>query len=211
MEAERIFDMRKLFCISILILIGIVLLSGCAFFNNNNEPSAFSTETVQQTVEPTSAVSMKPAQATPPMSVSPSPSPMVSSDPVTYKDNKIKFEYYDVAQDKMVDATVEVEGTGDVHSAIDAVNDVYIKNVIGDAGVQTNSIIYKEGNIYVDFTDSIYNLNLGSSGESGVLDSIADAYLNNVEGIESVYFSVNDYDYSSGHIEFSKDKPYKTK
>lgn len=200
--------MKKLLIIIFTIIIGIFFLSGCIFFNNN-EPSVSPSETVQPIATPTPTATVKPAQATP--SPSPSPSPTVSSDPVTYEDNKIEFEYYDVAEDKMVDATVEVEGTGDVQSAIDAVNDVYIKKVLGDAGIKTNSIVYKDGNIYVDFTDSIYNLNLGSSGESGVLESIADAYLNNVEGIKAVYFSVNGTDYSSGHIEFSKDEPYKTK
>ncbi len=205
---------KKIFVFTISILSGILLLSGCAFFNNSDESSSSPSETVQETVAATQTPSatMSPmASATPTPSESPSPSPSVSSDPVTYADNKIEFEYYDVEQDKNVDATVEVEGEGDVQSAIDAVNEAYVKKVLGETGIETNSIVYTGGNVYVDFTDSVYNMNLGSTGESALLESIADAYLNNVEGIQAVYFSVNGYDYSSGHIEFSKDEPYKTK
>jgi len=205
--------MKRIIVLAVSVLMVVMLLSGCFLFDRGEDTTPSPSESVQPsaTASASASVTLKPMESSPAPSINPSSTPAPSSDPVTYEDNKIEFEYYDVAQDKTVDATVEIEGEGDVQSAINAVNDVYIKKVLGDSGIQTNSIVYKEGNIYIDFTDSIYNLNLGSAGESSVLESIADAYLNNIDGIKAVYFSVNGYDYSSGHIEFSKDEPYKTK
>ena len=42
-----------------------------------------------------------------------------------------------------------------------------------------------------------------------MLEAIADAYLNNVEEVNAIYYSVNGEDYSSGHIIQGKDQPFK--
>lgn len=203
--------MKKLLVIVIAVCTGI-LLTGCALFSDQ----ASSTPSQSAIVGASGAVTLQQATPSPSISTTPSPTlsasptPSISGDPVVYQDNQINFEYYDVAQDKNVDVTVNVNEGASSAAALDAVNTEYIQKVIGADSIQTNSIVFTDGNIYIDFTDSIYDLNLGSGGEAGVLDSIANAYLNNVEGVKAVYFSVNGQNYSTGHIEINKDKPYKS-
>ncbi len=210
--------MKKLFIIIIMILIG-ALLTGCSLFIKpessssapqvSGEAAVSAVQSAAQT-EAMSAPSAMPAPTAYPTDAWPSPSE--SGDSLTYKDkNKVTIEYYDVAKDAQATATVKLSGDTSAESAMDAVNDIYIQKVIGADSIKTNSIIFKDGNIYIDFTDSIYDLNLGSAGESGVLESIANAYLNNVEGVNAVYYSVNGGNYSTGHIEIDRNQPYKTK
>ena len=211
---------RKFLFIIITVICAAAVLSGCALFNNPENSSSGTQVSANAVISPMATSTMDllgatPSQSatlTPAYSSSGWPSPGTSSDPVTYQDEKkVTVEYYDVNKDAQATATYTISGDVSVGSAMDAVNDIYIQNVIGSDSIKTNTIIFKDGNIYIDFTDSIYGLNLGSTGEAGVLNSIADAYLNNVEGINAVYYSVDGADYSTGHLEFSKDKPYKTK
>lgn len=202
--------MKKCIIITVLIVLSAAL-AGCGLFDQPQvSPSVSHDVSGEVTV---SSAPGTPAQASPTPAPSPSVSPSaIDGDPVTYTDEQtITVEYYDVASDETATATYSLASPGTAQSALDAVNEVYIQNIMGAGSIETNSIVFKGGNIYIDFTQSIYSLNLGSGAEAGVLDSIANAYLNNVQGAAAVYYSVDGQDYSSGHIEIDRNTPYKTK
>lgn len=130
-------------------------------------------------------------------------------EPVAYTGEQLEIKYYDAGQDKTVTEYYDVaEGEGS-QAALNAVNDLFLKGAFGEIGV--NEIIHTDGNIFIDFDDSIYNLSAGSASEYPALEAIADAYLNNVEGIKGVYFTVNGSGYSSMNLEFDADEPFKMK
>jgi len=131
-------------------------------------------------------------------------------EPITYNDSDvIVIKYYDVVADEDVTKEYEVSGDENNQTAFDAVNDLYLKDVLGGEGLEINSVTYTDGNVFVDFTPSVYELGVGSTGELALLDSIADAYLNNVDGIKGVYYLVDGQPYSSDHIEIPANEPYK--
>lgn len=198
--------MKKVVAITI-IMIGVIAFGcGCSCEGEMNATQAAVQSVVSATAVPTATVF---PSATPSVPVSATPGP---SEEVAYKDQTIMFEYYDVAEEKMVEANYTIEeGSASVETALEAVNKAYIEDVMGSEGVAVHSIVFSEGNIFIDFTSSIYGLNLGSGGEIALLDSIADAYLNNVVGAKAVFYTVDGGDYASGHIEIPKGEAYKVK
>lgn len=161
---------------------------------------------VARPIDPPEGVTLEPT---------PTPAPTATpgeDQPITYTDSEtIVIRYYDVVADKDVTREYETGGDGTNKTAFDAVNDLYLKDVLGGEGLAVNAITYTDGNVFVDFTSSIYDLGMGSTGEMALLDSIANAYLNNVEGIKGVYFLVDGTTYSSDHIEIPANEPYKVK
>ncbi|MEG1860050.1 MAG: GerMN domain-containing protein, partial [Christensenellaceae bacterium] len=105
----------------------------------------------------------------------------------------------------------QTDGKNSADAAFKAVNEVFLKDLLGSKGITVNSVLFSDGNLFIDFPKKIYELNLGSAGESSFLESIADTYLNNVEGIKAVYYTVDKEAYASENIELLKDTPYKKK
>ncbi|MEA5003745.1 MAG: GerMN domain-containing protein [Christensenella sp.] len=131
---------------------------------------------------------------------------------VKYNGKSIKIEYYDLVQQKQVETSYEIQGDEkSPEVAMEAVNKAYLEGVLGTSGIKTNSVIYSDGNIFIDFTSDIYEISLGSEGEIALLDSIADAYLNNIDAAKAVFFTVDGKGYASGHIEIKKNEAYKVK
>lgn len=148
-------------------------------------------------------------EATPTPIVTATPGP---DEPITYKDKqKITVKYLDLETNQTKTQAYETEESDSGQAAFDAVNEVYIKGALGAKGIKINSVVFSNGNVFVDFTDSIYSLNMGSNGEYAVMEGVANTYLENVEEIKGVYYTVNGETYSSDHIELMKDQPYKQK
>lgn len=191
----------------ILCVFTLLITFGCTNQNSNAEPGSSAIPS-----ESTIKVD-KPLESAPPIET---PTPVVTAtpgvdQPIDYKSKeKIVIDYYDVVSEKTVTKEYEI-GTGESNrTAFDAVNEIYLKDLLESKnGIQVNSVTHTDGNVFIDFTDSIYQTNFGSTGEVALLDSIADAYLNNVEGIKGVYYTVNGKPYSSGHIEIPANQPYK--
>ncbi|MEG0630743.1 MAG: GerMN domain-containing protein [Christensenellaceae bacterium] len=206
--------MRKVVIICVIVCM-MMTVASCACSNNElddnmSAPTSTAVATNSATPMPTPTVTLAPTP-TPKRTPQPTATPG-KTEKVKYKDKEITFKYYDVAEEANVEVNYAVdEGDTSPKTVIDAVNAMVLKDILGGKEIKTNSIKFSDGNIFVDFTKDIYNLNLGSAGENAVLDSIADAYLNNVEDIKAVYYLVDGEAYESEHIEGIKGRPYKTK
>lgn len=192
--------MKKRNLLIVFLLINILLFTGC------------SAATLQSEIEAAQAT-QTPAESTLTIETTQLPSPVPVQTPgvpqdFSYDDSEqIIVKYRDEETQQEEEAVYEIAGDASNESALDAVNEV----IFGEEKIKANSIIFSNGNLFIDFDESIYNMNLGSSGEGDVLEAIADSYLNNVQDIQAVYYSVNGEDYSSGHIIQSKDQPFKTR
>ncbi len=199
--------MKKL-TVFVLAIVFILFTAGC-----NGNAQLGETAAPVQTTE--AAIPLTPT-ATPAVSVTYIPSvppvetPSVGEE-VTYTGDTIKFKYFDAEKNKSLDAEYNIEGSPNENTAFDAVNELYLKKIMGLKDVKVNSIKYSEGNVFVDFTESIYNTNLGSESEVGILDAIADAYFTNIEDTKAIYYTVNGSEYISGHLELPTNQPYKIK
>lgn len=74
-----------------------------------------------------------------------------------------------------------------------------------------DSVISKEDTVIVNFKkDEIPITNVGTSAESGILDSISMSLLDNVKSCQKVIFRIEGEAYETGHMLFGIDEPYKT-
>ena len=168
-----------------------------------------------QNISPDNSTSYSPEiAATPtissPTEVSSAPTPSSAVYPlVSYQNNMITYSYYDIVEDKKKTITQNLEGDAPLSSVMEIVSQTIFEKTLADSPINPLSIEQKGDAIYVDFKKDILKTQLGSSGEATILESIADGYLNNLPGIHRIYFSVEGADYSSSHIEFPKDQPYK--
>ena len=191
-----------------------ILWGNTAFGPSSSGSSSATPTNTETTQEP--VVSPSPSQtvsATPSASPSPtlSQAPIEAEDDVTYKDDKLEYEYYDVADDQEKTEIIEVDETETLQYPLSVIATQYFNKDLAQSPLNPNSIVLTNNNLYIDFTSAILNAGLGSSSEDSILNSIADIYLNNIDGLNGVYISVNGQDYSSGHFEFSKDTPFKTR
>lgn len=145
-----------------------------------------------------------------PSSPSPGASTITGTDPVQYKDNTIQYEYYDVSSDKTKTEKATVDDSSTLMTPLEIVAKQYFSKDLADSPVNPNSVKLQGGNVYIDFTSDIYKTNMGTEGQNNLLDSIAVAYLNNIDDAKAVYFSVNGENYQ-GELTVPKDSPYKTK
>lgn len=86
-------------------------------------------------------------------------------------------------------------------------NELKNQKVINENTALNNYKSYKEnGQIIgvIDFSKEFYDSNLGSSGESLMLNSIAKTYIDNFK-LDKFKILVNGNEYESGHILFEKD------
>lgn len=132
-----------------------------------------------------------------------------ASEDVKYNGNTIEIVYNDPETGETYTETYDAGEDAGADAAIKAVNELILKGKFGDIGF--NKVVKTGSNIFVDFNDSVYNLAQYSLLEYPSLEAIADAYLNNVEGVSGVYFTVNGGGYSSMNLEYDADEPFKMK
>lgn len=193
--------MKKLFTIILSVVFLSAIACACAAGNDLPDASSAAPSSAPEAQEPEVAPSV-PATAT----------PGAETEEIKYIDDTIRFTYYDVALEKDVEAAypIDRENAGP-EAALEAVNKEFLAGIAGGQQVKANSVLFSDGNLFIDFTSDIYGLDIGSAGEKTLLDSIADAYLNNVENIKAVFFSVDGAGYTSENIEIPKDESYKEK
>ncbi len=128
-----------------------------------------------------------------------------------FNSDTITFKFYDVESDGTKEVTVKVPAGATLSFPLSVVAEQMLGQQLESSVLKPNSVIQQDGDIYIDFTDKILSINAGSSTESALLEAVSSIYLDNVAGAQKIFISVDDEDYSSGHLEFSKDKPYKMK
>ena len=187
--------MKKGITFAVAIIFGMFMFIGCAIDGEKEG-------TVQSTVtsEPTLMVETTQIPSPMPVQTPGAPQEFTYDDPA-----QIIVRYHNEETQQEEESTYEIGEDAGNFSALDAVNAV----IFGEDKVKANSIVLSEGNLFIDFDNSIYDIYMESSGEGNVLEAIADAYLNNVEEVNAIYYSVNGEDYSSGHIIQGKDQPFK--
>ncbi len=174
-------------------------------------------QNAQNTATPTQVIDtpIPDGEPTPELLPTPSPEPRATpgeNEEIAFKqEDAIQVEYYDIVNDKTIIKEYKTDGENGAQAAIDAINEIVLKDLLGGGEIVPNSIIFSGGNLFIDFPSEIYDLNLGSAGEDVLLNAIADTYLNNVEGIKGVFYTVDGEAYQSDHIEVLKDVAFKTK
>ena len=131
------------------------------------------------------------------------------SEEVKYNGNSIEIVYNDPEDGQTYTESYDAGENAGADAALNAVNELILKGKFGDIGF--NNVVKTGSNVFVDFDDSVYNLAQDPLLEYPSLEAIADAYLNNVDGVTGVYFTVNGEGYSSMNIEYDADEPFKMK
>lgn len=131
------------------------------------------------------------------------------SEDVTYNSNILEIVYNDPEDWQTYTESYDAGENAGADAALNAVNELILKGKFGDIGF--NNVVKTGSNVFVDFDDSVYNLAQDPLLEYPSLEAIADAYLNNVDGVTGVYFTVNGGGYSSMNIEYDADEPFKMK
>jgi Sporulation and spore germination. len=199
-----------------LIVIAVVAIGVFFLVNANRSPQQV--QASQSPVTASAALSEAPSPTvtlipssllTPSPTLSPTSSATASvktaEDPVSYKDNKIQYSYYDVNSDSKKSVTVDTDSTSKLNMVLAQVAKSYYSRDLADTPLDPNSIKLQGDSVYIDLKSS---LTMGAESEASLLNTIVSAYKSNIEGVNNVYFSVNGQDYSSGNMSFSKDKPY---
>lgn len=119
--------------------------------------------------------------------------------------NDVHIQYTDPFTSEKLEQQFPLSPDSDAFFIINCLN----TTIFGEDKISVNKILYTNGNLFIDFTESIYALNAGSLEEAAILDAIAEAYFANLQNITAVYYTVDDASYASGHIEIPKDQPYK--
>lgn len=136
----------------------------------------------------------------------------MSEETVQYKNNTVEYTYYDVAEDTDKKLTVEAPVQSDLKYGLEVVAQQMFDQSLEKSPLRTNSIALEGGKLRIDFTSAIYDdVNFGTAGEAGMLDNIANAYLNNLPEVTAVYYSVDGNNYSTGHFELPANVAYKEK
>lgn len=131
------------------------------------------------------------------------------SESFSYSGDTISVRYYDMDTMQAHATQFPVTDSSDPQAVLDGVQAAY-DSVLGDAKVQIRSATYSDGNLFVDFDPSIYDLGIGSAGEQQVLESVADTYLTNIDGIRAVFYTVNGEPYNSENISTNANEAFKT-
>ncbi|MGI6152811.1 MAG: hypothetical protein ACOYJB_03100 [Christensenellaceae bacterium] len=218
MNKKRWIILSAVAAAAIIIVLVVVLNPGAG--HTQAAPSEQATQSVQaeaSTPAPSDGplfTDIEPV-ATPEPTYTPTPSsaplPDVKDEEAEFDSDTIELEYYDIAEDTMKKETASVADGASTSYPLELVAKQYFDKPLASSPLAVNSISINGDSVLIDFTDSILNSNLGAYSEGELLDAIANAYLNNMAGINRVYISVSGQDYESGHFSFSKDSPYKMK
>lgn len=196
----------------LVIILTVFLIAGCSsnagaqtagITNSNGESQNSGEPVIISTVEDTDP-------AEPVATATPVPRATAGeNESVIYNNNEVEIVYNDPEDGQTITETVAVGEDAGADAALNAVNELILKGKFGDIGY--NNVVRTGGNVFVDFDDSVYNLAQDPLLEYPVLEAIADAYLNNIDGVTGVYFTVNGEGYSSMNLEYGADEPFKTK
>ncbi|HBU12016.1 MAG TPA: hypothetical protein DEB31_04615 [Clostridiales bacterium] len=128
-----------------------------------------------------------------------------------YTGGAIAYEYYDITADKTIEETQPAKEKT-VSYPLEVAADKLFSLPLDESPLAPNSIAIFDGeNIVIDFNAKIYDVPMGIVFEEAMLGTIANMYLDNMENITRIYFSVDGKNYASGHFELNKDVPYGTK
>lgn len=131
------------------------------------------------------------------------------SESFSYAGDTISVRYYDMSTMEAHATQYPVTDASDPQAVLDGVQSAYAE-ILDGQNVQINSATYSDGNLFVDFDPSIYSLGIGSAGERQVLESVADTYLTNIDGIRAVFYTVNGEPYNSENISMNQNEAFKT-
>lgn len=143
-----------------------------------------------------------------------------SSPPVTQKDSveygdggSIKYRYYDLDSHsyQQSSSAPETEDAQTLESGLAVVANDLFGMELETSPLKPNSITLTNGRLTIDFSSALLNANLGSAGESILLDAISDLYLNNLDGVNAIYFTIDGGDFITDNIELFRNEPYRTK
>lgn len=121
----------------------------------------------------------------------------------------IEVRYYDMEAQEARSTQYPVRDAGDPQAVLDGVQAAF-RDVLGPQNLKINSATYSDGNLFIDFDPSIYTLGIGSAGEREVLESVADTYLTNIDGIQAVYYTVDGAPYQSENVQLNENEAYKS-
>lgn len=124
-------------------------------------------------------------------------------------DNEITVQYFDMAAEQTHEVQYPVTDASDPLTVVEGVT-AALHDVLDGQHIKVSSTNYSDGNLFVDFDRSIYDLGMTSGDETQVLNSIADTYLTNVQGIKAVYYTVDGAPYQSEHTQLAAGEAYKT-
>lgn len=201
---------KKIIIWIVIIAVAAVIITLVAVNTNKQEGSQQSVTATPVAVVSPSASASETIEPTP----TPEPTPAVrpdKKDEVTeYVNDSIEYEYYDAEADKMVKEEVTASANATLSYPMELVAKQLFGAELPGSPLEPNSISVVDDGVYIDFKSKVYEANMGTVGEAALLDTVADAYLKNIPGVTKVYVSVDGNDYSTGHIEVSKNSPYKT-
>lgn len=124
-------------------------------------------------------------------------------------EDQITVQYYDMETEQEQQVQYPVTDATDPLAVVDGVT-AALHDVLDGQHIKVSSTNYSDGNLFIDFDRSIYDLGMSSGEENQVLNSIADTYLSNVEGIKAVYYTVDGATYQSEHTQLAPGEAYKT-
>lgn len=146
----------------------------------------------------------EPTVATPVPVVMATPGPTES---FVLSGSTINVRYYDMETEQAQSTQYPVSDPTDPQAVVDAVTSAL--GEVNGGTIKLNSAQYSGGNLFLDFDPSIYNIATDSGTEHQILESIADTYLTNVDGIQAVFYTVDGKPYASDHTQLNENEAYK--
>ncbi|MBC5649542.1 hypothetical protein [Christensenella tenuis] len=184
---------NKKFIIPVIVIVGICAAILCIVL--------FPSKTTQTNPHsPEAAVSSSVAESSPPASA--------TNAPVEYKENKIEYEYYDAVSNSNQVESVTVDENAGLKKGLELVAENLFGKPLEETPMDPNSIVMEGDSIKIDFKTTIADSALGASEEVAMLNAISNIYLNNIDGVNAIYFSIAGEDFITGHMVQRKDTPY---
>lgn len=131
-----------------------------------------------------------------------------TSAPEPYTGRTISLRFYDMVSQTPVEAVYPVSADASPEDVVAAI-DGALRGILAQQNVPVSSVTYEDGAVTVDFDPALYEAHLTSGDETQILQSTADTYLVNVDGIRAVYYTVGGEPYRSEHIQLEGNEPYK--
>lgn len=125
-----------------------------------------------------------------------------------YAGHVLSIRFYDMAAQQPAEIQYPIGDAATPDMVVTAVSDA-LGGILAQQNIAIRSSVFEDGNLTVDFDPAIYTIGLASADENQILQSIADSYLINVDGIRAVYFTVDGEPYHSEHTQLEGNEPYK--
>lgn len=141
-------------------------------------------------------------------------SPSVISDmnaPVDYKQNEIVYDYYDVTDNSTKQERIPLDSDSSLKSGLELVAQNLFGKTLEETPMNPNSVTLQNGKLVIDFKSDIINANLGASGENSMLNALSELYLNNLDQVQAIYFTIEGSDFITSHTVIYSDEAYRSK